>query len=84
MTVTFTRKKGEEVVIGDPANPLGIVVISEVSRGSVDIGFASFPERVNIEGRVSTERNGYDSKETGPGSDSKARRYHEYSGGWSV
>jgi len=46
----ITRREGEEVVIGDPANPIGIVRIAAVKGDRVRIGFA-FPREVEVHRR---------------------------------
>jgi len=43
----ISRKEGEEIIIGDPNAPIGIVRISLIRSGSVKIGF-DFPEEIAV------------------------------------
>ena len=46
----ITRREGEEVVIGDPKNPIGIVRIASVKGDRVRVAF-DFPREVEINRR---------------------------------
>lgn len=48
--LVITRREGEEVVIGDPRNPIGIVRIASVKGERVRIAF-EFPRDVEIHRR---------------------------------
>jgi len=48
--LVITRREGEEVVIGDPRNPLGVVRIASVKGDRVRISF-DFPRAVEIHRR---------------------------------
>ena len=48
--LVITRREGEEVVIGDPANPLGIVRIASIKGDRVRLAF-SFPREVDVHRR---------------------------------
>lgn len=48
--LVITRREGEEVVIGDPANPQGIVRIASIKGDRVRIAFA-FPRDVEVHRR---------------------------------
>ena len=48
--LVITRREGEEVVIGDPRNPLGIVRIASVKGERVRVAF-DFPREVDIHRR---------------------------------
>lgn len=48
--LVITRREGEEVVIGDPKNPIGIVRIASVKGERVRIAF-EFPREVEIHRR---------------------------------
>ena len=48
--LALTRRIGEEVVIGDPANPLGFVRVVDVSGDRVRLAF-QFPREVAINRR---------------------------------
>ncbi len=48
--LVITRREGEEVVIGDPKNPLGIVRIAAVKGDRVRVAF-DFPREVEINRR---------------------------------
>ena len=48
--LALTRRAGEEVVIGDPKNPLGIVRVVEVHGDKVRLAF-DFPREVQVNRR---------------------------------
>lgn len=48
--LVITRREGEEVVIGDPRNPIGIVRIASVKGERVRVAF-DFPREVAIHRR---------------------------------
>ena len=48
--LVITRREGEEVVIGDPAAPLGIVRIATIKGDRVRIAF-EFPREVAVHRR---------------------------------
>lgn len=48
--LVITRREGEEVVIGDPRNPIGVVRIASVKGERVRIAF-EFPREVEIHRR---------------------------------
>jgi carbon storage regulator len=48
--LVITRREGEEVVIGDPRNPIGVVRIASVKGERVRIAF-DFPRDVEINRR---------------------------------
>ena len=48
--LVITRREGEEVVIGDPKNPIGIVRVASVKGERVRIAF-DFPRNVDINRR---------------------------------
>ncbi len=48
--LVITRREGEEVVIGDPKNPIGIVRIASVKGERVRIAF-EFPREIEIHRR---------------------------------
>ncbi len=57
--LVITRREGEEVVIGDPRNPIGVVRIASVKGERVRVAF-DFPREVAIHRReiadqISTE-----------------------------
>jgi carbon storage regulator CsrA len=53
--LVITRREGEEVVIGDPKNPIGIVRIASVKGERVRIAF-DFPRDVEINRREIAEQ----------------------------
>jgi carbon storage regulator len=53
--LVITRREGEEVVIGDPKNPLGVVRIASVKGERVRIAF-DFPREVPINRREVAEQ----------------------------
>jgi carbon storage regulator len=48
--LVITRREGEEVVIGDPRNPIGVVRIASIKGERVRIAF-DFPRDVEIHRR---------------------------------
>jgi len=48
--LVITRREGEEVVIGDPKHPIGIVRIASVKGDRVRVAF-DFPREVEINRR---------------------------------
>ena len=48
--LVITRREGEEVVIGDPKNPIGVVRIASVKGECVRVAF-DFPRDVQIHRR---------------------------------
>ncbi|MFK7962282.1 MAG: carbon storage regulator [Phycisphaerales bacterium] len=53
--LVITRREGEEVVIGDPANPQGIVRIAQIKGDRVRIAF-QFPREVEVHRREVAEQ----------------------------
>ncbi|MEM7228184.1 MAG: carbon storage regulator [Planctomycetota bacterium] len=48
--LVITRREGEDVVIGDPANPIGIVKIATIKGDRVRLAF-SFPREIDVHRR---------------------------------
>lgn len=48
--LVITRREGEEVVIGDPRNPIGVVRIAQIRGDRVRIAF-DFPRTVQVHRR---------------------------------
>ncbi|MDX2117985.1 MAG: carbon storage regulator [Planctomycetota bacterium] len=48
--LVITRREGEEIVIGDPRNPIGVVRIASVKGERVRVAF-DFPREVEIHRR---------------------------------
>ena len=48
--LVITRREGEEVVIGDPSNPIGVVRIASIKGERVRVAF-DFPRDVQIHRR---------------------------------
>ncbi len=48
--LVITRREGEEVVIGDPANPHGIIRVASIKGDRVRLAFA-FPREVDVHRR---------------------------------
>ena len=53
--LVITRREGEEVVIGDPRNPIGVVRIASVKGDRVRVAF-DFPRNVEIHRREIAEQ----------------------------
>ena len=48
--LVISRREGEEVVIGDPGNPLGVVRIASIKGDRVRLAF-SFPREIEVHRR---------------------------------
>lgn len=48
--LVITRREGEEVVIGDPRNPIGIVRIASIKGDRVRVAF-DFPRTIDVHRR---------------------------------
>ena len=48
--LVITRREGEEVVIGDPRNPYGVVRVASIKGDRVRLAF-SFPRHIDIHRR---------------------------------
>ncbi len=48
--LVITRREGEEVVIGDPENPIGVVRIASIKGDRVRVAF-EFPREVSVHRR---------------------------------
>ncbi|MCC6680883.1 MAG: carbon storage regulator [Phycisphaeraceae bacterium] len=64
--LALTRRVGEEVVIGDPANPLGFIRVVEIHGDKVRLGF-DFPRQTQINRRELADQKIRDSKPQPPG-----------------
>ena len=53
--LVITRREGEEVVIGDPANPIGIVRIATIKGDRVRLAF-QFPREIEVHRREVAEQ----------------------------
>ncbi len=45
--LVITRREGEEVVIGDPRNPIGVVRIASIKGDRVRVAF-DFPRKIDV------------------------------------
>jgi carbon storage regulator len=48
--LVITRREGEEVVIGDPSNPIGVVRIASIKGDRVRVAF-DFPRAIDVHRR---------------------------------
>ena len=48
--LVITRREGEEVVIGDPKNPIGVVRIAAIKGDRVRVAF-DFPRQIDVHRR---------------------------------
>jgi carbon storage regulator CsrA len=48
--LVITRREGEEVVIGDPSNPIGVVRIATIKGDRVRLAF-DFPRDIDVHRR---------------------------------
>ena len=53
--LVITRREGEEVVIGDPQNPIGVVRIASVKGERVRVAF-DFPREIDVHRREVAEQ----------------------------
>ncbi len=53
--LVITRREGEEVVIGDPRNPIGVVRITNIRGDRVRVAF-EFPREVEVHRREVAEQ----------------------------
>jgi carbon storage regulator len=53
--LVITRREGEEVVIGDPKDPIGIVRVASIKGDRVRIAF-DFPRSVDVHRREVAEQ----------------------------
>lgn len=53
--LVITRREGEEVVIGDPQSPLGVVRIAGIKGDRVRIAF-DFPREIDVHRREVAEQ----------------------------
>lgn len=60
--LVLTRREGEEVVIGDPRKPLGVVRIASIKGDRVRIAF-EFPRDVQVNRREVGEQKASDTPE---------------------
>ena len=53
--LVITRREGEEVIIGDPANPIGVVRIATIKGDRVRLAF-TFPREIEVHRREVAEQ----------------------------
>jgi carbon storage regulator len=53
--LVITRREGEEVVIGDPSNPIGVVRIAAIKGDRVRVAF-DFPREIDVHRREVAEQ----------------------------
>lgn len=53
--LVITRREGEEVVIGDPRNPIGVVRIASIKGDRVRVAF-EFPRDIDVHRREVAEQ----------------------------
>jgi carbon storage regulator CsrA len=53
--LVITRREGEEVIIGDPASPIGIVRVASIKGDRVRLAF-EFPREVAVHRREVAEQ----------------------------
>lgn len=53
--LVITRREGEEVVIGDPRNPIGVVRIASIKGDRVRVAF-DFPRQIDVHRREVAEQ----------------------------
>ncbi len=60
--LALTRRKGQEVYIGDPADPLGIVRVVDIQGDKVKLAF-QFPRELPVNRRELAEEKARDARE---------------------
>ena len=63
--LALTRRVGEEVVLGDPSNPLGVIRIVEIHGDKVRLSF-DFPREMAINRRELAEQKAREAKPSSP------------------
>lgn len=63
--LVITRREGEEVIIGDPSAPLGVVRIATIKGDRVRIAF-EFPREIAVHRREVAEQIAASEKEGNP------------------
>ncbi len=53
--LVITRRQGEEVVIGDPSNPIGVVRVAALKGDRVRLAF-DFPRKIDVHRREVAEQ----------------------------
>ena len=53
--LVITRREGEEVVVGDPRNPLGVVRIASIKGDRIRLAF-DFPRTIDVHRREVAEQ----------------------------
>lgn len=48
--LVITRREGEEVVIGDPRNPIGVIRVASIKGDRVRVAF-DFPREIDVHRR---------------------------------
>ena len=54
--LVITRREGEEVVLGDPRNPIGVVRIASIKGDRVRVAFDAFERGIDIHRREVAQR----------------------------
>mgnify|MGYP001142001812 CR=1 FL=1 len=67
--LALTRRPGEEIVIGDPANPMGVIRIVDIHGDKVRLSF-DFPLDVKINRRELAEQKARQQRENNDSSTS--------------
>lgn len=63
--LVITRRQGEEVIIGDPAAPLGVVRIASIKGDRVRLAF-EFPREIRVDRREVSEQINSENKDGSP------------------
>lgn len=63
--LALTRRAGEEIVIGDPANPLGVIRVVELHGDKVRLSF-DFPREVQVNRRELADQKAKSAKTKSP------------------
>jgi len=61
--LALTRCVGEEIVVGDPRNPLGVIRVVDIHGGKVRLAF-DFPRETPINRRELADQKARDEKPT--------------------
>lgn len=69
--LVITRREGEEVVVGDPRNPIGVVRIASIKGDRIRLAF-DFPRTIDVHRREVADQIASEGDPTGDGDTSPA------------
>ncbi|MEM1212731.1 MAG: carbon storage regulator [Planctomycetota bacterium] len=63
--LALTRRIGEEIVIGDPSNPLGLIRVVDIHGDKVRLAF-DFPRETQVNRKELADKKNQDDKQSPP------------------